>query len=157
MHTDGGESWRRTDLGNYSLTQVLPAQKSEFCFQLAPLRLSASVISLQEKHSALCPLSSTITLQNRLKCSCYPLRQWCDMMCLLVPVLAASCSHLAAVRVTEGGSSKENEAAAHWHTLLVFPEANCRNSCTCNPPVSVETLKTEEGRTCRIQVRKTFL
>lgn len=139
MHIDGGESWR-IDSGNYSLPEVLPAQQSEFCFQLTPLRLWVSVILLQGKHSALCLLASAVTQQSWLRCSCCSLRQRCDM-CLLMPVLAASCSHLE---------------AAHWHPLLIFPKANCRKSCTCKSPVSVETLKTGEAHSCRVQLEKCF-
>lgn len=118
--------------------------------------LWVSVVLLQGKQSALCPLASTITQQRQLRGSCYPSRQWCDTMCLLTLVLAASCSHLEAACVTEGGSSKENKTAAHWPMLLVFPKANCRNSCTCKSPVSVETLKAGEGHACRMQLEKRF-
>lgn len=157
MYIDGGEIWRRIVLDNYSLPKVLPAQQSEFCFQLAPFRLWVSVIFLRGKHSALCPLASTVTQGSQLKCSCYPLRQWCNMMPLLVPVLAASRSPLEAACVIEGGSSKENETAADWHTLLIFPKANCRNSSTCKSPVSVETLKTRKDTLVEYNQKNVFV
>lgn len=56
MHIDGGESWT-TVLGNYSLPKVLPAQRSEFLFQLASLTLGVCDISARE---TLNPLSSVI-------------------------------------------------------------------------------------------------
>ena len=84
---------------------------------------------LQRKHTQPSVLSHSPlpskTDWNVLTTPCGNAMQWCvcSSLCWLppVPVLRLIC-------VTKGGTTRENEVAAHWRVLLIFPKPNCRNS-----------------------------